>query len=340
MTMTTFTLFTDGGSRGNPGPAGIGFILMEGSQRSCYGGAPIGKATNNIAEYKAMIWGLRNALQLGARDLDAFSDSELLVKQLCGEYKVKNAALRPLFVEAMKLSQQFERCDFAHIPREENTEADEMANKAMDAGLEVGSPCVPFETPSSLFDFTDSFPAVVALKQDHEKQPEPALQLKTSVNEVPPYVPLPQTQKQRQLDSMINTENNNSATAPSTGIYALTVKDHFDAAHSLYGYPGECANLHGHTWDVEVTVESLQLCELGMVYDFALLKKDLKSVLATWDHKHINEIAPFDDISPTAENLARIIFEDLSKFISQPGVTLKEVAVWESPIAKLTYRLH
>jgi len=117
------------------------------------------------------------------------------------------------------------------------------------------------------------------------------------------------------------------------------VKDHFDAAHNLYDYPGECQHLHGHTWDIEVTVESSQLCELGMVYDFALLKKDLKQVLARYDHKHLNQIEPFDKISPTAENLARVIFESLTELIVAEGVVVTEVAVWESPIAKLTYRL-
>lgn len=119
--------------------------------------------------------------------------------------------------------------------------------------------------------------------------------------------------------------------------YLLTVKDHFDAAHHLYGYPGECRELHGHTWDVEVTVESTELDEIGIVYDFKSLKSDLAAVLKTYDHVLINEVAPFDAISPTAENLARIICERLQETVDA-RVRVVEVAVWESPIARLAYR--
>jgi 6-pyruvoyltetrahydropterin/6-carboxytetrahydropterin synthase len=121
------------------------------------------------------------------------------------------------------------------------------------------------------------------------------------------------------------------------GTYELTVKGHFDAAHSLYGYPGECKELHGHTWDVEVTVSSSQLDEIGIVYDFKALKADLNSVLDAFDHVYINEVAPFDKISPTAENLARVICERLQGRVD-PRVSVKEIAVWESPVAKLVYR--
>lgn len=120
-------------------------------------------------------------------------------------------------------------------------------------------------------------------------------------------------------------------------MYELTVKGHFDAAHALYGYPGECRNLHGHTWDVEVTVAAEQLDDIGIVYDFALLKKDLAAVLDAYDHVYINEVAPFDEISPTAENLARVICEQLQEKVD-PRVRVVEVVVWESPIAKLAYR--
>lgn len=119
--------------------------------------------------------------------------------------------------------------------------------------------------------------------------------------------------------------------------YELTVRGHFDAAHHLYGYPGECRELHGHTWDVEVTVASDALDEIGIVYDFKALKADLAAVLDDYDHVLINEVAPFDEISPTAENLARVICERLAATVD-PRVAVKEVAVWESPIAKLVYR--
>ena len=120
-------------------------------------------------------------------------------------------------------------------------------------------------------------------------------------------------------------------------MYELTIKAHFDAAHALRGYPGECKNLHGHTWDIEVTVAGAELDEIGIVYDFKLLKDDLNGVLATYDHVYLNEIPPFDVLSPTAENLARVIYERLTETVDV-RVSVIEVVVWESPIAKLTYR--
>ena len=119
--------------------------------------------------------------------------------------------------------------------------------------------------------------------------------------------------------------------------YELAVKGHFDAAHHLYGYPGECRELHGHTWDVEATVASDELDDIGIVYDFKALKADLAAVLTDYDHVLINEVAPFDEISPTAENLARVIYERLAQKVD-PRVSVIEIAVWESPIAKLVYR--
>ncbi len=121
-------------------------------------------------------------------------------------------------------------------------------------------------------------------------------------------------------------------------MYELTVKDHFDAAHMLPGYDGPCAFLHGHTWDVEVVIAGEELDEVGILYDFKTIKHDLHDILDTYDHKFINEIPPFDTINPTAEHLARIIFERLAKTLPQ-HIDLKEVAVWESPIAKVVYKL-
>lgn len=121
------------------------------------------------------------------------------------------------------------------------------------------------------------------------------------------------------------------------GTYELTVKSHFDAAHHLYDYPGECRNLHGHTWDIEVTVAGEELDGIGIVYDFKSLKADLATVLERYDHVLINEVEPFDTISPTAENLARVICEQLQQVVDV-RVRVSEVAVWESPIARLVYR--
>lgn len=120
-------------------------------------------------------------------------------------------------------------------------------------------------------------------------------------------------------------------------MYELTVKGHFDAAHALNGYPGECRELHGHTWDIEVTVRGESLDDVGIVYDFKRLKADLASVLDAYDHAFLNEVQPFDAINPTAENLARVIFEELSGTVGHE-VVVTEVAVWESPIARIVYR--
>jgi 6-pyruvoyltetrahydropterin/6-carboxytetrahydropterin synthase len=120
-------------------------------------------------------------------------------------------------------------------------------------------------------------------------------------------------------------------------LISLTVKGHFDAAHELIGYPGECRDLHGHTWDVEVTVSGTALDEVGIVYDFKRLKEDLSAVLEPLDHSHLNQVAPFDRVNPTAENLAREICKALQDRIG-PQVTITEVSVWESPVARIVYR--
>ena len=123
----------------------------------------------------------------------------------------------------------------------------------------------------------------------------------------------------------------------SKGTYTLSIKEHFDAAHALVGYPGECRNLHGHTWDIEVAVLGTELDEVGIVYDFKALKANLMSILDDYDHKYLNDVPPFDEINATAENLARVIYEQMELLLPE-GVRLVEVAVWESPIARLSYR--
>jgi 6-pyruvoyltetrahydropterin/6-carboxytetrahydropterin synthase len=120
-------------------------------------------------------------------------------------------------------------------------------------------------------------------------------------------------------------------------MYELTVRSHFDAAHALAGYPGECRALHGHTWDVEATVAGETLDEIGIVYDFKHFKEDLERALAPLDHGYLNEVAPFNKLNPTAENLARVISESLQAGLPD-RVRLVEVAVWESPVARVVYR--
>jgi ribonuclease HI len=126
-------LWTDGAARGNPGPAGIGAILKSGSGEVLYTGSEfLGHTTNNVAEYKAVLLGLQGALARGVRSIEVRADSELLIKQLKGEYRVKSPGLRPLFDEARKLLARFASVKLTHIRRELNGEADRLANQGID----------------------------------------------------------------------------------------------------------------------------------------------------------------------------------------------------------------
>ncbi|MGH3017986.1 MAG: ribonuclease HI family protein [Gaiellaceae bacterium] len=131
-------LFTDGGSRGNPGPAAYGFVLEaeDGTVLAAHGEA-IGVATNNVAEYRALVAGLERADDAGIDELEVVSDSELLVKQMRGEYKVKNAVLRELWEEAQRTARRLGSVTYAAVRREHNELADRLVNEALDeaAGL-------------------------------------------------------------------------------------------------------------------------------------------------------------------------------------------------------------
>ncbi|MRS11454.1 MAG: ribonuclease HI family protein [Actinobacteria bacterium] len=144
---------TDGGARGNPGPGGAGMVLRGPSGSIvARGGAFLGSVTNNVAEYEALLWGLRAALDAGAKRLVVKADSELVVKQLRGEYRVKNEGLKPLFTAAQGLRRGFDEVAFVHVPREENAEADALANAAMDGRCMVGdAPQPPHGESSRLF---------------------------------------------------------------------------------------------------------------------------------------------------------------------------------------------
>jgi ribonuclease HI len=126
-------LSTDGGARGNPGPAAAAFVLEaeDGTVLDARGEA-IGVATNNVAEYRALVAGLAKAVELGVDDLEVVSDSELLVKQMRGEYKVKNAALIDLSLEATRLARQVGSVRYTAVRREQNELADSLVNDALD----------------------------------------------------------------------------------------------------------------------------------------------------------------------------------------------------------------
>jgi ribonuclease HI len=126
-------LFTDGGSRGNPGPAAYAYVL-EAEDRTVLDacGKAIGVATNNVAEYSALVAGLERAVEAGVDELEVISDSELLVKQMRGEYRVKNAALQELFTAASRLARTIPRVTYTAVRREHNALADSLVNEALD----------------------------------------------------------------------------------------------------------------------------------------------------------------------------------------------------------------
>jgi ribonuclease HI len=134
-----YTLRTDGGARGNPGPGGAGFVLEDESGAVVRrGGRYLGSVTNNVAEYAALIWGLETALDHGVQRLRVCADSELVVRQMNGIYRVKNEGLKPLFASAQKLVKCFASAEVTHVRREQNAAADELANLAMDGRATVG----------------------------------------------------------------------------------------------------------------------------------------------------------------------------------------------------------
>ena len=129
--MTSARAWIDGGARGNPGEAGYGVLFEgpDGSEEIC---GFLGHTTNNVAEYAGAIAALSYAQEVGVSDLELFSDSQLLVRQVLGEYKVKSAHLVPLFLQVLRLRRQLSDFSIRHIPREQNADADRLANLAID----------------------------------------------------------------------------------------------------------------------------------------------------------------------------------------------------------------
>lgn len=127
-----FKIHTDGGARGNPGPAAYAFVIERPGGSDVEEAGVLGHTTNNVAEYTALIRALEKARGLGGRKLHIYSDSELMVKQMRGEYKVKHEGLLPLYQEARKLCRDFEAVIFEHVRREQNKRADELYNRALD----------------------------------------------------------------------------------------------------------------------------------------------------------------------------------------------------------------
>ena len=136
-------IHTDGGARGNPGPAGFAYTIERPGDAAVEEAGVLGETTNNIAEYTALIRALEHAEKLGGRRLLVQSDSELMVKQMNGAYKVKHPGLLPLFQQAKQLCGQFDNVVFRHIPREQNKRADQLCNAALDGVPPTGAAAAP-----------------------------------------------------------------------------------------------------------------------------------------------------------------------------------------------------
>lgn len=121
-------------------------------------------------------------------------------------------------------------------------------------------------------------------------------------------------------------------------MYELTISVDFEAAHRIVDYPGKCNRLHGHNWTVEVTVAGQKLNNLGMLIDFKELKAEVNQVINQFDHIYLNELEAFQMENPTAENLARYIYNGLKERPALAACVIRSVRVWESPRSAVTYR--
>lgn len=120
-------------------------------------------------------------------------------------------------------------------------------------------------------------------------------------------------------------------------MYHLTIKTHFAAAHHLVNYQGDCENLHGHNWNVDVTVTARELDTAGLGIDFKILKRETKELLGELDHKYLNDLPHFTNTSPSSEQIARFLFDRLSSRLDNENVRLDRVTVWESDYACASY---
>ena len=120
-------------------------------------------------------------------------------------------------------------------------------------------------------------------------------------------------------------------------MYLLSVEQNFDAAHCLRNYGGKCESVHGHSFKVVVTVKATRLDEIGLGYDFTILKRQLGEVLSQYDHSSLNDIPPFNQINPSSENIAMVIYDEMKLMLTKAVVTLDSVEVWESSTSRVVY---
>ena len=120
-------------------------------------------------------------------------------------------------------------------------------------------------------------------------------------------------------------------------MYRLKIHTYFAAAHCLTHYQGDCENLHGHNWRVEVAVTARELDKAGLGIDFKILKSETNTLLKTLDHKYLNDLAPFAELSPSSENIAKFLYHELSSKLNTDNVRVEMITVWESDFANASY---
>lgn len=120
-------------------------------------------------------------------------------------------------------------------------------------------------------------------------------------------------------------------------MFRLKISTSFASAHNLINYQGDCENLHGHNWKVEVSVMASALDKAGLGIDFKILKSETNKLLKTLDHKYLNELQPFKDLSPSSENIAQYLFHELRKRLDSETVKVEMITVWESDFASASY---
>jgi len=123
-------------------------------------------------------------------------------------------------------------------------------------------------------------------------------------------------------------------------MFEVSVDETFSSGHALRGYKGKCENVHGHNYKVRVTLAGPELDSIGLLYDFVHLKQAIQGVIRTLDHRFLNDFAPFDTVNPSAENIARHIYEEISKQMKTVanGAEISQVTVWETDVTSATYR--
>jgi 6-pyruvoyltetrahydropterin/6-carboxytetrahydropterin synthase len=123
-------------------------------------------------------------------------------------------------------------------------------------------------------------------------------------------------------------------------MYEVSVDETFAAAHNLRGYKGKCENLHGHNYKVRVTLAGKEVDSVGLLYDFVHLKQVIQGVIRSLDHKYLNELPPFDAVNPSAENIAKYIYDQTAKQLHEApnGAGVSSITVWETDVTAATYR--